>query len=242
MPKLEISKVHDAYVQPGECPLCGLLSAAEETYLRSFTHSRVMEPNVRVQTNEHGFCPVHYRMLYEGENKLGLALMVHTHLASKLPGLLAAIDEVARPSARGRDRRQEARREKAMEDLSRQRDSCFLCGLLAADLDRYCFTILYLWAKDPEFPPVYSASRGFCIPHFVSMSAAARRLLRPDRRDAWMAETASLESSSLKRLEGEVLGFTELHKASHAGPGVGDERTALARALGKLAGGVFSLD
>jgi hypothetical protein len=63
MPKLEISKVHDAYHVATECPLCFLAESAEETYLRSFQHSRVMEPNVRVKTNDSGFCPLHYRRL-----------------------------------------------------------------------------------------------------------------------------------------------------------------------------------
>jgi hypothetical protein len=237
MPKLEISKVHDAYERPGECPLCVLLAAAEETYLRSFTHSRVMEPNVRVQTNESGFCPTHYRRLYEGENKLGLALIVHTHLVEKLPMLTAAIDDASRPEKRGRDRQ-----DRALAALSSFRESCFLCGLLSEDLDRYCFTILYLWGRDPGFGPVFRASKGFCIRHFVDLSAAARKLLRADRREAWMAETAPLMKESLQRLEQEVLAFTQLHRASHAGPGVGEERTALARALQKLAGGVFRLE
>ena len=67
--------MHDAYARGGECPLCTLVLGAEEAYLRSFQHSRVMEPSVRVKTNTTGFCPPHYRRLYDGENKLGLSLV-----------------------------------------------------------------------------------------------------------------------------------------------------------------------
>ena len=102
MAKLEISKVHDAYAARGECPLCTLLDSAEEIYLRSFQHSRVMEPNVRVQTNETGFCPDHYRKLYAVENKLGLSLVLHTHLQEKLPGLLESLSGSVSAAAAGR--------------------------------------------------------------------------------------------------------------------------------------------
>lgn len=233
MPKLEISKVHDAYSAGGECPLCPLMESAEETYLRSFQHSRVMEPNVRVKTNEAGFCPDHYRKLYARENKLGLALVVHTHLQQKLPALKAAWEAAGRPVRRGRDRAEEG----AM--LARFRDSCFICDLLAADADRYCFTILYLWNKDPEFLPVFRASRGFCVPHFNDMLASAGGLLRADRRARWLQDAVPLMTESLTRLERELYSFTQLFHDSNRSLGTEEERTALARTLQKLAAGVF---
>ncbi len=236
MPKLEISKVHDAYALPGECPVCGLMQAAEETYLLSFQHSRVMEPNVRVKTNESGFCPEHYRKLYARENKLGLALVVHTHLVEKLQPLKAAIEAAARPG-----RHEKERMDDAVSLLTRLRDACFLCALLKEDRDRYCFTILYLWDRDPEFLPVFRASRGFCLPHFGDMCGAAQRSLRADRREKWMQEAAPLMTGSLERLEREVLAFTQLHRDSNRSLGTEEERTALARTLQKLAGGEFRL-
>jgi hypothetical protein len=236
MPKLEISKVHDAYVQPGECPLCALHRGAEEIYLRSFTHSRVMEPNVRVQTNESGFCPDHYRKLYAQENKLGLALVVHTHLVKQAPALLAGFDAAVQAGKRGR-----SGGDTAAAMARRLRDACFLCELLRQDRDRYCFTILYLWNKDPEFLPVFRASRGFCLPHYADICDAAEGNLRPERRQRWMAECAALMSESIRRLEKEVLAFTQLHRDTNRGLGSEEERTALSRTLQKLAGGEFRL-
>ena len=236
MPKLEISKVHDAYGQPGECPLCLLCQAAEETYLRSFTHSRVMEPNVRVQTNETGFCPDHYRKLYGRENKLGLALVVHTHLARQAPALQAAFGAAAQGGKRGKPGG-----EQAAAMIRKLQEACFLCDLLRADRDRYCFTILYLWNKDPEFLPVFRASRGFCLPHFADMCDASQSHLRPERRERWMAETTALMAAALRRLEKEVLAFTQLHRDTNPGQGTEEERSALSRTLQKLAGGEFRL-
>jgi hypothetical protein len=236
MPKLEISKVHDAYEDPGECPLCVLEEDAERTYLRSFAHSRVMEPNVRVQTNAQGFCPAHFRKLYEGENKLGLSLVVSTHLPHIRSEIGAALDAVQR-AAEGRHAPQ--RVADSASRLSQLRDSCFICGLLRSDRERYILTILYLWSRDPGFPAVFRASRGFCLPHFSAVLADASRSMKPDRFRRWLAETIPLMKGSLEALEGELHAFSQLHQAGNASQGTDQERSALGRTLQKIAGGLF---
>ncbi len=239
MPKLEISKVHDAYAQSGECPLCTLREAAEATYLLSFQRSRVMEPNVRVQTNAIGFCPDHYGKLYRGENKLGLGLVVHTHLQETLPGIRAAMERIAAP---GTGRRAQERIAEAAESLGDLRDRCFICDMLRTDIDRYIFTILYLWSKDPEFPSRFRASRGFCLGHFLDTLRAAPRLLRGDRAQRWTSEAVGLMVSSFEGLEKDLFSFTQLYRSENTSLGTDGERTALGRTLQKLAGGRFQLE
>ena len=236
MPKLEISKVHDAYARGGECPLCDLEEAAEKTYLRSFQHSRVMEPSVRVQTNRTGFCRGHYQKLYDGENKLGLSLVVHTHLKHIIPQITAALDGIAK-AADGRTAKENL--PSAAAPIAALCGSCFICDLLASDMQRYAFTVLYLWNRDPEFASVFRASRGFCIPHFMAMLHEASKSLKADRTTGWLAETIPLMKTSLGRLEEELLAFTQLHQAENASPGTDTERTALGRTVQKLAGGRF---
>jgi hypothetical protein len=236
MPKLEISKVHDAYAAPGECPLCVLLRDAEAVYLASFQHSRVMEPNVRVQTNSDGFCPDHARKLYVGENKLGLALVLHTHLQAQLPALRALFTAAAEPGRRGRDPAAEAGSE--IDALVRR---CFLCGLLEGDRERYAFTILYLWDRDEDFRRAYATSRGFCLPHFADLAVASRDHLRGERREEWLRQTGDLMTASLETAERDLLAFTQLFRDTAAGPGAEEARTALSRTLQKLSGGIFRL-
>ena len=236
MPKLEISKVHDAYAGSGECPLCTLVEGAEETYLRSFQHSRVMEPRVRMKTNEAGFCPDHYHKLYERENKLGLGLVVHTHLHEQLPELRAAFEGMRAAVRKGR------KMDDAVSSLARFRDRCFICELLRGDRERYAFTILFLWSKDPEFLPTLRSSRGFCLPHFLSLLARGREMLRADRLERWLDDVIPLMMDGLEGLERDLHAFTQLHHDAHRGLGTDAERTALGRTLQKLAGGRFRLE
>ena len=237
MAKLEISKVHDAYREDVECPLCFLRASAERALLSSLQHSRAMQPDVRVRTNREGFCPAHLRRLYAGENKLGLALTAHTRLQHVLPDAVCALTDALR-AAGGREARKAADRAAGL--LSAAASTCYVCGLLRQDEERYVFTVLYLWGKDPEFPDVYRVSRGFCIPHFGAMTEAAARTLRPDRLRGWLADSVVLLRRSLEALEKDLHAFTQLHQAANREPGTDAERTALARTLQKLVGGEFT--
>ena len=234
MPKLEISKVHDAYREGGECPLCSLAEAAERACLASFQSGRVMEPSARVRTNETGFCPDHLRALYAGENRLGLALMLHTHLQEKRAVLRGALEGILEASGAGR--KNGTRLDALVASLAAGRDACVVCESLAKDLDRYAFTIVYLWQKDPEFPPVLRASRGFCVSHFLEVLAEAREVLGADALGDWLREVVPLMTASIDRLEAEVGGFIQLFRASNRSLGTDEERTALARTVQKLAG------
>ena len=248
MPKLEISRVHDAYAAGGECPLCSLRDHAERTYMQSFRGNRVMEPSVRQKTNETGFCPEHYRGLHAGEGKLGLALVVHTHLQEKLPEIRAALEAAVDAAAAGRtggrkgSRKGVERLEELAARLASLRDRCFICDMLEADLERYAFTILYLWQKDAEFPAVLRASRGFCLSHFLLMLARAREILRGEALARWLGEVVPLITGSLEKLEKDLFAFTQLHQGTNRSLGTEEERSALARTLQKLSGRLISHD
>jgi hypothetical protein len=243
MAKLEISKVHDAYAAGGECPLCTLMDAAERTYLASFRGARLMEPSVRVRTNRTGFCPAHWTALYRGENKLGLSLLAHTHLKESLPALREAFNGALSVAGRGRGRNGGAGPLAALaQTLRARRSSCVICEMLEGDLGRYAFTIAYLWKEDPEFRPVFRASRGFCLDHFPAVLDAAREQLRPPELAEWVEAAVGLMVGSLERLEREVLAFTQFLHGSVQGLGSEAERTALARTLQKLTGRIMSLE
>jgi hypothetical protein len=230
MPKLEISKVHDAYGEGGECPLCTLVDAAERWYLESFLGGRAMASEARVLTNEKGFCPEHTLRLYRGHNPLGLAVMTHTHLQHQAPALRTALADARRPGRRRADLAALADR------IARLRDRCQICDMLAGDRDRWAFTIVYLWKHDPEFAPRLAGSRGFCLDHLRTVVLAAADQLGSADLERFLADVLPLAEAGLTRLEAAVLDFTQLFQHSAPGTGTEEQRTALSRTLQFLAG------
>ena len=61
------------------CPFCTLYRKLENDQLELILGASMMEPDVRIKTNEKGFCATHFQMLLSGKNRLGLGLMLESH-------------------------------------------------------------------------------------------------------------------------------------------------------------------
>lgn len=75
---LETTTVREMLSKGGECLLCDLEAKAQ--LIRYFLGNSVMQPQIRVKVNRSGFCAPHFQALYKAGNRLGLALITHTHL------------------------------------------------------------------------------------------------------------------------------------------------------------------
>ena len=68
--------------QKDHCPFCALAEKLERDELELILGASMMEPEIRRETNEHGFCSRHFRKMFGMKNRLGLALMLESHLES----------------------------------------------------------------------------------------------------------------------------------------------------------------
>ena len=77
--------IQDAFAEESECPICRMYQKLEENAI-NYTigpGASYMEGDIREQSDEQGFCQKHLEMLYEYPNKLGLAMMLKTHMDKK---------------------------------------------------------------------------------------------------------------------------------------------------------------
>jgi len=73
--------VTEAFQAECECPLCKLETKLENEYVDYVLGASLMEPDSRKLTNEKGFCRKHFEQVYnKQENKLGLGLIIDTHM------------------------------------------------------------------------------------------------------------------------------------------------------------------
>ena len=83
------------------CPFCKLESDLETNELDIILGASMMEPDIRIKTNEKGFCGKHFHMLRTRKNRLGLGLIMESHLdevkKSIKPGGFLARDKSAAP-------------------------------------------------------------------------------------------------------------------------------------------------
>ena len=78
--KIYTIPVNDAFDSESECPFCTLGQKLEKEVLDYVMGPSYMEEDVREQTDLMGFCKEHYRQMLAAGNRLGVAIMLKTHI------------------------------------------------------------------------------------------------------------------------------------------------------------------
>ena len=65
-----------------KCPFCAMFEKLEQNELELILGASMMEPEIRQLTDQKGFCSAHYARMFEMKNRLGLGLILESHLES----------------------------------------------------------------------------------------------------------------------------------------------------------------
>jgi len=234
---LDTIPVLDAYKADCECPLCRLRIACEDQYVDSMLGAAYMEPDCRVKTNEVGFCSRHFQLMYDRRNRLGLALMTHTHMQE----VIASLEDILKNSAPARGGLFASLRGGKGEDGAPQRirarmSGCVICDQMEGAIHRYAYTIAQLYFSNSEFKALFDGSKGFCLPHLALVLEMAEGTLSGEQLRAFKAAVAEIELPNLRRIEGELEWFTLKFDYRNTDKPWGNSRDAVERAVNKLMG------
>ena len=89
--------VNDAFDSGCECPMCQMQKDLERNAIEYTMGPSYMEDDNRAMTDKLGFCSHHLRMLYQEKNRLGLALMMNTHMNKTIQDMRALAAKAAPP-------------------------------------------------------------------------------------------------------------------------------------------------
>lgn len=235
--ELETIPIWDTYKLDTECPLCHLEERALETYVEYYLGNSVMIPETRVEVNKTGFCPAHYTCLFEsGKNRHGLGLVTHTHLKEETARLQTHFKRIKAAAGGSGEEKLPKILERFTGYVDQFEHSCLICDRIEYTLERYAFTIAYLWKKDEEFKQAFGESRGFCIRHLPFMIGMAKKVLRVRPFREWLGVVMGLQEKSFERLDGEVEWFTQKFDFQNNGKPWGTSKDALHRGIQKLTG------
>ena len=92
--------VNDAFDKDCECPLCQMYKEIEDEAIEFTLGPSYMEDDIRMETDKTGFCVNHIKRLYDSQNRLGIALMLHTHMKHNIKSIekLAKADTISKKS------------------------------------------------------------------------------------------------------------------------------------------------
>ncbi len=176
------------------CPLCTIARKLEENELDLILGASMMEPDVRIKTNEQGFCRLHYDLMFVRKNRLGMALTLESHLKElqteiKDGGLFASPGK--KPIAR----------------IAELESSCYVCRRIQYHFEHMAECVVYLWDADEDFLPKFNAQPYFCLPHYRKLLEYGQKRLGKKKLPQFTAELGKIVHDYMTTLTDDVSWF-----------------------------------
>lgn len=182
------------------CPLCALYTTLEERWVDYITGAAMMEPDVRVETNRHGFCEKHFSMMLLQRNRLSVALMLQT----RLDWIDEHLNDTPKASLFKKEEPTVA-------------ETCFICEKINTEFSRIGSNIATVWAREADFQTLYLEQEYICYPHAKMLLAAGQRTLRKDKLASFTAATNALTRKRLLEAKENIDAFCNLFDYRNAG-------------------------
>lgn len=227
--KLYTIPVNEAFSTDCECPLCLMYDRIESDALAFTLGPSYMEADVREVTDRMGFCSSHISKLSQMENKVGLALILKTHL-DKINADMKKLAVSDKPSGFMK----KADNSKLTEYIGRLEASCFVCGRTEPTFDRYVATIFHLWKNDDDFVSKYKNSKGFCMKHYKRLVDGAGKALGGKKLEEFLEVTHKLYMKNMERVKSDVEWFINKFDYKYKDEPWKNAKDALPRAMLKL--------
>ena len=245
---IDTAPVWEVYREDHECPLCAISDRVEAASVEYFLGDSVMEPSQRIEVNEKGFCGRHFKLMFDAGNRLGLALMTHTYMKNTLKWLnknaeeavSAAKAEAGKPVfKRVIGRKGEGLSSCGGEVLALE-DKCVMCERIRDNMQRYIYTLLYMYKRESEFPKLLEGSKGMCLKHYAQTLQMAPEHLSGETLSRFVETLADIETANLQRVADELEWFTRKFDYRNEDKPWGNSRDAVERSLNKLRGHIVN--
>lgn len=222
--------VNDEFDRDCECPVCGMYRSLQDAAIDFTMGPSYMEDDIRMETNKTGFCDKHIKMLYQNQNRLGLALILQTHMEQ----VIKNAEKLAKGerTAGGLFKKRETSALKAYMDELDQ--SCYICKRMANTFERYLVTVFYLYERDEEFRKKFAVCKGFCNRHYALLYEMAPSHLSGKTCEEFTSVLNKVYLENLKRVRDDLEWFTDKFDHTHINDPWKNSKDALQRSIQKL--------
>lgn len=236
--KIYTIPVNDAYRSTCACPLCELASHIESNSLDFYLGASLMEPDTRIATNKTGFCGHHMTMMYKKEiNRLGLGLMMHTHMLDLRDDLQKDLQNAAPAHGsllKGHDRDYKKNIEKLAARMESRADLCIICDKMSYTMDRYLDVLLWMYFEEAGFRELFETKRFHCLPHTAFLLRGAAKYLSQNQAADFVRTLAQQHKSGMDEMISDIEWFTLKFDYRNKDKSWGNSKTAIPRAISLL--------
>lgn len=224
----------EAFDKDCECAFCELERKLDEEMLDYILGPAYMEEDIRAETDKHGFCRYHYDKMFHAQNRLGVALMVSTHL-NKIMSDLEKVYVDEEQSISKNKLFKKASDTSPFFDYTKNLDSdCYVCSRAAKRMDGYVDTFFYLWKKENDFRDKVKNCKGFCLNHLARLLTNGRKKLSASSFKELSDTLLSIEKENLSRLSGELNRFIQKFDYRFQNEPWGNSKDSLERTILKI--------
>lgn len=160
--KIYTIPVNEAFEQTDTCPFCAMYNKLEQNEIDLITGASMMEPDIRIKTNELGFCRGHFEKMFQKPQRLPLALTLQTHL-----------DMLRRDIRTGAIFGDPAA--KTLKRLEKLEHDCYVCQRIERHFPRMIETACALFENEREFREKFVSQKYICLPHYRMLLETAKR-------------------------------------------------------------------
>lgn len=224
--------VNDAFAVDCECPVCSMYDSLEKDAIEFTMGPSYMEDDIRMETNKIGFCTHHVKQLYKHQNRLGLALILHTHMQRTnrdLEDLLSS----DKPVKKGLFAKKTENASPVTEYIENLNHSCYICNRIDRIFARYLETIYHCYEHDEEFRRKFAASKGFCTKHFGMLYEGAPSSLSGKRLPEFIKTLNEVYLTNMKRVTDDLEWFTDKFDYRNEDKPWKNSKDALPRSMNK---------
>jgi len=178
------------------CPYCALEKKLEENELDAILGAAMMEPDIRIKTNELGFCHEHYEKMFGMKNRLSLALMLESHLDEKRKLLDGTF--IKTPAANA---------ETSAKKINELQESCYVCEKVEFHFAKMLSTSVYLWETEEAFRKKFADQPYFCLTHYARLIDYASKKLPKKLVPEFLDAAKKVEAGYMDTLREDVKWF-----------------------------------
>lgn len=227
--KLYTIPVNDAFESPCECPLCKMKSTLEDDAIEYTLGPSYMEDDIRAVTDKVGFCDKHIHKLYANQNRLGLALILKTHMDKTIADIKALSDEGAK--VKGGLFKKTVEANGVGDYIKNLNCSCFVCDRIEHTFERYIATVIHMYKNESDFKNKFKCSLGMCTKHYGMLYTQALTDLSGNNLDDFLKDLNSLYISNMERVRDDLDWFITKFDYRFANEPWKNSKDALPRAI-----------
>lgn len=226
--------LNEAFDKDSECPFCELQKKLDAEIMDYILGPSYMEEDIREQTNKLGFCKRHYSKIFAAHNRLGAALMIHTHLLEINKNLDKAFEDEQNGGKGSLFKK--PKNDPICEYTDSVLNGCYACQREETRMNSYVYTFFYLWKTEPEFVEKVKSCKGFCLEHMSRIISDSRKHLNAAQRQALMNTIIPLQKQNLERITEDVDWFIKKFDYRFQDEPWKNSKDAVERAILKLSG------